>query len=171
MSLSTKRGDGGETSLIGGRRVSKNHPRVRAYGTVDEFTSALGLCRAHCQDAATADFIRSVQINLIYLMGELASETPDGESPHAIKAPHVEELTEKVKQLEQNSGSFKGWVIPGDNIAQGFFDLARTTCRRAEREIVGLKDAGSAVRPEILHYLNRLSDLLWLLGRAQLNSK
>jgi cob(I)alamin adenosyltransferase len=168
MSLSTKRGDGGETSLIGGRRVSKNHPRVRAYGTVDEFTSALGLCRAHCPDPQIADFIRAVQMDLIHLMGELASETPDADSSHAIKASHVEELTAMVKTYEAASGSFKGWVIPGDTIAQGFFDLARSTCRRAEREIVGLKDSGDAVRPEILHYLNRLSDLLWLLGRAQL---
>jgi cob(I)alamin adenosyltransferase len=168
MSISTKRGDGGETSLIGGSRVSKNHPRVRAYGTVDEFTSVLGLCRTHCPDAKTADFIRSVQMDLIHLMGELASETTDGNNPHAIKASHVEQLTAAVKTKEQACGSFKGWVIPGDNPAQAFFDLARSTCRRAEREIVRLKESGADVRPEILHYLNRLSDLLWLLGREQL---
>jgi cob(I)alamin adenosyltransferase len=166
MGISTKRGDAGETALASGRRVSKNHPRVCAYGTVDELTSALGLCRAHCEDADTVEFIRGVQLHLIYLMGELASEKSQFPVEKSIQARHVDELSDKVKAKEASSKPFNGWLIPGESIVQAFFDHARSTCRRAEREIVALQETGVTIRPEILQYLNRLSDLLWLIGRG-----
>ena len=170
MSIATKRGDAGETSLLFGRRVSKTHPRVIAYGGVDELGSTLGLCRAHSSNEATKTLLREVQGELIYLMSELATDDADHERWHekygesAIGNTQVERFTKLIKEKEQHI-QFRGWSYPGENPAEAFFDQARTTCRRAERGVVELKESGVAVRPELLQYLNRLADLLWLQGR------
>ncbi len=170
MSIATKRGDAGETSLLFGRRVSKTHPRVIAYGGVDELGSTLGLCRAHSTDEATKSLLREVQGELIYLMSELATDDADHERWHekygesAISNTQVDRFTELIKAKETHI-QFRGWSYPGENPAEAFFDQARTTCRRAERGVVELKESGVAVRPELLQYLNRLADLLWLQGR------
>ena len=170
MSIATKRGDAGETSLIFGRRVSKTHPRVLAYGGVDELGSALGLCRAHSADEGTRKLLRDVQAELIYLMSELAADDADQTRWHekygatAIRTEQIERFNALIQDKEAKI-SFRGWTYPGENPAEAFFDLARTTCRRAERGVVALKESGGHVRPELLQYLNRLADLLWLQGR------
>ncbi len=170
MSIATKRGDAGVTSLLFGRRVPKTHPRVVAYGGVDELGSSLGLCRAHSADDTTKALLREVQGELIYLMSELATDDGDQARWHekygenAITNENVERFTNLIKEKEQHI-QFRGWSYPGENPAEAFFDQARTTCRRAERGIVELKESGVAVRPELLQYLNRLADLLWLQGR------
>lgn len=170
MSIATKRGDQGTTSLVFGRRVAKDHPRVAAYGSVDELNSALGLCRAHAQGSRAREFILATQHELISLMAELAVDNADQErylrkAEHPITEDNLARIDEMVALLEAQTGGFEGWILPGENPAQAFFDQARTTCRRAERMVVTLQSKGGVVRPVLLQYLNRLADALWLLGR------
>ena len=170
MSISTKRGDDGSTSLLFGKRVSKTHPRVMTYGGVDELSSALGLCRAHCQHSETKSQLLEIQKQLIQMMAELATDDADQPRYHE---KHGEQAiqTEAVKALgalviEKEKGiRFEGWTYAGDSIADACFDQARTTCRRAERGLVALKETGATVRPELIQYLNRLADLLWLWAK------
>jgi cob(I)alamin adenosyltransferase len=171
MSIATKTGDEGETSLMYGRRVPKTDPRVDAYGCVDELNSALGLARASAQDSFTADQILAVQKELVLVMGELATASEDmdrylkgGFQPTT--AAMTDRLTAVVDDLEKNRlGEFKDWAIPGKTMNAAALDLARTTCRRAERRVAALMTADPKFNREILRYLNRLSDLCWLLAR------
>jgi cob(I)alamin adenosyltransferase len=171
MSIATKTGDSGTTALLYGKRVPKTHIRVTTYGQVDELGSALGLCRAHTEDAAAKAIIREVQGELVYLMSEIATDDADQARFHdkyaeqAISPAAVERLTTQIKVKETTAGSFNGWTYAGETVAQAFFDQARTTCRRTERSLIELKESGADVRPELHQYLNRLADLLWLLGR------
>lgn len=171
MSISTKRGDDGTTALLFGKRVPKNHPRVMTYGRVDELNSALGLCRAHANHHTIQKQILKVQQELVYMMSELATDDADQGrltekfGKKLITAERVEALTVLVHTLESREGGFKGWSTPGNTPADGFFDLARTTCRRCERGLITLQDSGASVRTELIAYLNRLADLLWLWGR------
>ncbi len=170
MSISTKRGDDGTTALLFNKRVPKTHPRVMTYGRIDELASALGLCRAHSADSETQELLLTIQKQLVNYMGELATDDVDqarylekyGE--HAITAEMIETFSALVVEKEKYI-KFQGWTYPGDTLADAFFDAARTTCRRAERGVVALKESGAIVRPELIQYLNRLADLLWLLGR------
>jgi cob(I)alamin adenosyltransferase len=140
------------------------------YGRIDELNSALGLCRAHTTDDATAALVLNIQKQLVQYMGELATDDADQArymekyGDDAINAAMVAQFSELVVEKEK-SIRFKGWVYPGDTVADAFFDSARTTCRRAERGVVALKESGAIVRVELIQYLNRLADLLWLLGR------
>jgi len=170
MSIATKRGDDGTTSLLFNKRVPKTHPRVMTYGRIDELASALGLCRAHSDQAAAKELLLRVQKQLINYMGELATDDADqarylekyGE--HAISTEMIDAFTALVTEKEKGI-QFKGWSYSGDTVADAFFDSARTTCRRAERGVVALKESGAVVRPELVQYLNRLADLLWLMAR------
>lgn len=167
MSIVTKTGDRGETSLMYGRRVSKTDPRVDAYGRVDELTAALGLARAFCQDEFVAKEILAAQKDLIILMGELATAREDldrylKDGFKLTTAEMVDRLTGVIVDLEKDKSLYpKDWVIPGGNTVSAALDLARTTCRHAERSVASLKDFNA----EILRYLNRLSDLCWILAR------
>jgi cob(I)alamin adenosyltransferase len=168
MSIATKTGDSGETSLMYGRRVQKADARVEAYGSVDELNSALGVVRVSTSDAFTLEQVYSVQKELIIVMGELATAGDDLErfqkdGYQLTNSAMVDRLTEAIHHLENEKLShFKGWAIPGSTAASAALDVARTTCRRAERRVASLH---SNHNPEILRYLNRLSDLCWLLGR------
>lgn len=172
MSISTQRGDDGTTALLFNKRVTKTHPRVMTYGQIDELGSALGLCRAHTQDDATKEFLLTIQKQLVHYMGELAAADEDQErylekyGAQAISAAMITGFTALVHEKEKNS-KFQGWIYPGETVAEAFFDKARTTCRRAERGVVALQESGATVRPELIQYLNRLADLLWLVGREQ----
>jgi len=136
MSIATKTGDSGTTALLYGKRVPKTHIRVNTYGQVDELGSALGLCRAHTEDAGAKAIIREIQGELVYLMSEIATDDADHGRFHekyteeAISATAVERLTQQITDKEAIAGSFKGWTYAGETIAQAFFDQARTTCRR-----------------------------------------
>jgi cob(I)alamin adenosyltransferase len=165
MSISTMRGDAGETSLAGGVRVSKASERVEAYGTIDELNSSIGVARSMCDDAEMAAFTRSVQQDLFTIGASLAT-APEGPTQEAvIDAALVERLTAEVHRIEAIEGVLADWSMPGEHKAAAAFDMARTICRRAERSIVRLQESGTAVQPTILAYVNRLSDLLWLVGR------
>lgn len=171
MSIATKTGDTGTTALMYGRRVSKIHPRVEAYGTVDELNAALGLARVNVSDPWITDAIFSIQKQLVILMGELAVATEDreryaGNGYDFVTVEMVDGLTAIVDELEKNRQvNFKHWATPGYNAASASLDVARTVCRRAERRVVELADAGEPINPEIVRYLNRLSDLCWLYAR------
>lgn len=167
MSIATKTGDAGETSLMYGRRVPKTDQRVATYGCVDELNAALGMARVASTDAFVAEEILAIQQELIVVMGELATAPEDlprytKDGFQVTSATMVDRLTAIVDDLEKNKlGQFKGWAIPGRTMMSATLDVARTTCRRAERAVAALESAN----PEILRYLNRLSDLCWLLAR------
>ncbi len=171
MSIATKTGDAGQTSLMYGRRVSKTDSRVDAYGCVDEVNTALGMARVTATDAFTIDLLLSVQKELILVMGELATAPQDLErylkdGYQVTTAPMVDRLTAAIDELEKDKLlHYKGWAIPGSTTVSAALDIARTTCRRAERRVAALGEGSGDLNPEILRYLNRLSDLCWLLAR------
>src|SRR3954453_2457788 len=167
MSIVTKGGDQGETSLMYGRRVPKNDPRVEAYGAVDELTAALGLARALADDQFVSDQIVAIQKDLITVMGELATIPEDlarylKDGFKQTSPEMVERIGSVIVDLEKDKELYpKDWVIPGKSATSAGLDLARTACRRAERRVTDL----TGVNPEIVRYLNRLSDLCWILAR------
>jgi cob(I)alamin adenosyltransferase len=165
MSIATKRGDGGETGLAGGIRVSKGHLRVEAYGTVDELNTFMGLARVMNDDTEVKDLVKTLQREL-FKVGSALATAPNGRKPEPpITSEMVDALTARVHRIEATDGILADWSIPGEHPASAAFDVARTVCRRAERQVVRLVESGEPVNPQVLAYLNRLSDLLWLLGR------
>ena len=170
MSIVTKTGDKGETSLMYGRRVSKADPHVAAYGCLDELTAALGLARSFSTDQSTSDQILSAQKDLIIVMGELATAPVDRERYvndgfQLTTSAMVNRITSVIFNLEKDKSLYpKDWVIPGGSNLSAALDFARATCRRAERQIAA-SSADTDLNPEILRYLNRLSDLCWVLAR------
>jgi cob(I)alamin adenosyltransferase len=170
MSIVTKTGDSGTTALMYGRRVPKNHPRVEAYGAVDELNAALGVARATAAEKFISENLLAIQKQLVTVMGELAVLPED--LPRYVKdgfgtvLPEMTvQLDRLVKEIEAQNVSFKGWATPGATPVSAALDLARTICRRAERRICDLNQAGDLKNPEIIIFLNRLSDLLWLFAR------
>jgi cob(I)alamin adenosyltransferase len=170
MSIATRTGDDGTTALMYGRRVGKADPRVEAYGTVDELNAALGLARAHAALPLVREELPAVQKQLVALMGELAVAPEDivryrGSKKYAKLEPaalaHLDEL---VARIEAGKIAFDGWATPGASVASAALDVARTVCRRAERCVVELAPE-SSVDNLTIRYLNRLSDVLWLLAR------
>ncbi|HNQ74255.1 MAG TPA: cob(I)yrinic acid a,c-diamide adenosyltransferase [Verrucomicrobiota bacterium] len=170
MSIVTRTGDKGTTALMYGRRVGKNHPRVEAYGCVDELTAAIGLARAQAAGQPVQEHLLVVQRDLIVLMGELATAKEDlpryVQDGHRLVTPELTgRLEELVRQFEAQTTFPKDWAIPGSGMGSATLDLARTICRRAERRVCALQEAGRPQHPEMVIYLNRLADLLWLLAR------
>jgi cob(I)alamin adenosyltransferase len=166
MSIATKHGDKGDTGLIGGARVSKADVRVEAYGTVDELGASMGFARSICGDAEVNELTKAVQRELFVVAGAIASPAGGQESKTTYVTPEmVEALTEHVTRIEATEGLLSDWSLPGDHPAAAAFDVARTICRRAERAVVRLAETGVELNPHVVPYLNRLSDLLWLLGR------
>ena len=154
-----------------GRRVSKSDPRVEAYGSVDELNAALGVARVSCHDQFVGEAILQIQSELITVMGELATAAED--LPRYLSggfsltsSSMVDRLTGVIDNLEEDKQLYdKGWAIPGSTLLSAYLDLARTICRRAERRVTVLAIDTPPQNPEILRYLNRLSDLCWLLAR------
>jgi cob(I)alamin adenosyltransferase len=171
MSIVTKTGDKGETSLMYGHRVSKGDPRVDAYGCIDELTAALGLARSVSTDKFISDEILAVQKDLIVVMGELATAQNDRERYvkdgfQLTTAAMVDRVTAVIVDLEKDESLYpKDWVIPGATSVSAALDFARATCRRAERHIAAVSINELDFNVEILRYLNRVSDLCWILAR------
>lgn len=152
------------------RQVPKCHPRVEAYGAVDELNAALGLARAAAEQGVLAENLATIQKDLVVLMGELATAEEDlaryAKDGYSLVAPAMTSALEtRITELETANKPGKGWAMPGANTKAAALDLARTICRRAERRVCALQDAGQLSNPEIVVYLNRLSNLLWLLAR------
>jgi cob(I)alamin adenosyltransferase len=171
MSIVTKTGDKGETSLMYGHRVSKGDPRVDAYGCIDELTAALGLARSVSTDKFISDEILAVQKDLIVVMGELATAQNDRERYvkdgfQLTTAAMVDRVTAVIVDLEKDESLYPmDWVIPGATSVSAALDFARATCRRAERHIAAVSINELDFNVEILRYLNRVSDLCWILAR------
>jgi cob(I)alamin adenosyltransferase len=163
-SIATQLGDDGQTSLVGGQRVSKGALRVESYGTVDELNAALGFARSICSDEGIATATLAIQRELFQVAAALATPTEARKGAPPVTQAMVDELTGQVHALEAVSGLLSDWSVPGGDPAGAFYDLARTVCRRAERCVVRLGEE-EELAPHVLAYLNRLSDLLWLFGR------
>lgn len=154
-----------------GRRVSKADRRVDAYGCVDELSAALGLARSIASDKFVSDHIFGVQKDLVVVMGELATAPADRERYlkdgfYPATGEMVDRITGVIFDLEKDRSLYpKDWVIPGGNKLSAALDFARTTCRRAERHIATFSAGEKDFNPEILRYLNRLSDFCWILAR------
>jgi cob(I)alamin adenosyltransferase len=152
-----------------GRRVSKDSPRVEAYGEVDELNACLGVARAQIQSSGKS-LLEKIQKALVGLMGELAVATEDlpryeADGYARIKDEDLALLDKEIERFEKDAPPAKGWSTPGGNSAGAALDLARAVCRRAERGVWRLEKKEGNVRTIIPRYLNRLSDLLWLLER------
>jgi cob(I)alamin adenosyltransferase len=170
MSITTKNGDDGTTTLMYGRRVPKTHPRIEACGTVDELNAALGVAHASVHH----DFVRNnlliIQKDLIVLMGELCVQPEDVSryvrDGYSLVTPTMTAMLDVlVDEIEGQKVVPQGWAMPGATPSGATLDQARTICRRAERRVCALRDSGELKNGEIVIYLNRLSDLLWLFAR------
>src|ERR1700722_13824743 len=159
-SISTRRGDDGSTSAPGGARLSKGNLRVEASGCVDELNSQLGVARAFCGDAKLATTVESIQREL-FTIGSAISTKPDGRKPvPEITDAMVDRLDALVEHYEATPGIVRDWTIPGGHMTSAHFEVARTVCRRAERNIVRVIASGETLQKNVLKYVNRLSDVL-----------
>src|SRR5207244_10713732 len=170
MSIVTKTGDKGETSLMYGRRLSKADPRVDAYGCIDELTAALGLARSVSTDKFLSDEIFAAQKDLIVVMGELATAPSDRERYltdgfHLTKAEMVDRITAVIFDLEKDTSLYpKDWVIPGGTAVSAALDFARATCRRAARRLAGSSPGEKHLDRELGRYVKRLCGICWFLA-------
>lgn len=169
-SIATRTGDNGTTGFLYGQRVPKDHPQIEAVGAFDELNAAIGFAKATCPDADKRAELERIQKDLVNLMGEIACAETDAARYADSKFPKLTDadlarIDAGVAALEAQNIRFDGWATPGANLHAAALDLARTTARRAERRLVGLPAHGRTVRPLLGHYINRVSDLLWLLAR------
>jgi cob(I)alamin adenosyltransferase len=165
MSISTKGGDGGQTSLTGGKRVSKADLRVEAYGTVDELDATLGFARSICTNPEISSAVHEIQKTLFRVGSALSTPSAKGKAASLLSAEDVDQLTEMVHAIEAKEGILSDWSLPGAHTESAAFEVARTVCRRAERCIVRLIESGAGDYAQPLAYINRLSDLIWLFAR------
>lgn len=164
MKVYTKKGDKGETSLIGGIRVSKTHQRIEAYGTIDELNSFIGLIRDSSINKGKDEVLTDIQNKLFTVGSELAS-APESK----MKIPHVEDadielLEREIDEMDSSLEPLKNFILPGGDMTASYCHVSRCVCRRAERRVIELS-AENEVDEKIIRYLNRLSDYLFVLAR------
>lgn len=169
-SITTRRGDDGTTSLLYGQRVAKDDPQIEALGACDELNTALGFARAAGGDAASSSLLLAIQKDLVALMGELACASADIARYRESKFPKLDSeslarVDAAAAALEARGLRFDGWATPGATPLAAAYDCARTTARRCERRLVTLAKHGREVSSLTMAYINRVSDLLWLLAR------
>src|SRR4029450_12055926 len=169
----TRAGDGGETALVGGRRVPKDAPRIEAYGTIDELNAVVGLARVFNAEPLKkgkdyrwlAEVFRRIQNELFDLGSELATpEDAAYEGMHRVGEAQVTALEQLMDRCQKDLKPLKSFVLPGGGRVGGFLHQARTVCRRAERRVLALARV-ETISPWPLKYVNRLSDLLFVLSR------
>ena len=169
MKIYTKTGDEGETGLFDGTRVPKHDPRVEAYGEVDELNALLGTVRAFLTDEEVGVVLAAIQRDLFAIGAQLA-DPKFGEKKRKEKVTlnegRVKELEEIIDRCEAELPPLRHFILPGGSHAGSLLHLARTVCRRAERRTIGLKHQGIPVSPILIMYINRLSDLLFVLARV-----
>jgi cob(I)alamin adenosyltransferase len=170
MSIATRKGDDGTTGLMYNRRVPKSHPRVAAIGAMDELNAVIGMARALNGPGFVGDNLLTIQKDLVTFMGELATLPEDLERYRTdgfqIITPELTSKLDKlVAEIEGQGISYRGWATPGANAKCGSLDVARTVCRRAERGVQGLREDADLQNAEMIVFLNRLSDVLWLMAR------
>lgn len=163
----TKTGDDGETGLFGGPRVAKDDVRIEAYGAVDEVNSFLGLARCEKLSTETDALLAAVQNELFSLGAELATPNPSKHGTELISQRQIEALEQAIDKHDAKLAALRTFILPGGTRAAALLHVARTVCRRAERRVVTLRRTNrNTVRTECIVYLNRLSDLLFVLARA-----
>lgn len=167
MRIYTKTGDDGTTGVLSNRRIPKDDPRIEAYGTVDELNSVLGIARSHGLDSRLDEFVGRLQSELFALGSALADPLPQGPFHNVITDAHVAALEEAIDALEAELTPLNQFILPGGTLAASHIHLARTVCRRAERLVVKLSRLQNEDVPKtLIVYLNRLSDLLFVLARV-----
>ena len=167
MKIYTKTGDDGQTGLFGGPRVSKDDPRIEAYGSIDELNAALGLARCEPLPPEIDAILARVQNELFDLGAELATPDPQAYNLATLGPPHIGSLEAAIDRHETGLPPLKQFVLPGGTRGAALLHLARTICRRAERRLVTLMETSAQpIGPHGLVYINRLGDLLFVLARA-----
>lgn len=160
----TKKGDKGQTSLFGGKRLSKHHLRIETYGTVDELNAYVGLVRDNVEDESLREELKSIQDTLFTLGGILAS-APGKKPDHLnVEVDDITLLEQGIDKMEEGLPALKNFILPGGHTIVSYCHLARVVCRRAERRAVGLSQE-EEVDEIVIKYLNRLSDYLFVLAR------
>jgi cob(I)alamin adenosyltransferase len=164
----TRKGDEGETSLGGGQRVPKDSARVAAYGTVDELNSAVGVALAHGLSPRLMETLTVIQNELFHLGSDLAFREEDKQASQLpqVEERHVQKLEELIDELNEVVGPLQNFILPGGSIGAAHLHAARTICRRAERDVLALSRA-EPIGPWVMAYLNRLSDLLFVMARYE----
>lgn len=162
----TKTGDKGTTSLVGGTRVPKTHVRLEAYGTVDELNSNLGLLNTYLQNEDERDFILGIQHKLFVIGSHLATDQEKTrlKSASIISAGDIESIEREIDKLDEQLPELRAFILPGGSRGAAVCHICRTVCRRAERRILALSET-TTVSPEVLAFVNRLSDYLFVLSR------
>ncbi len=167
MKIYTRTGDAGSTGLFGGPRVSKDDDRIEAYGTVDELNAALGMARAADPGETMDAHLQAIQSELFSIGAELATPDPDQHQLRIIGATHIAQLEAWIDEYEAQVEPLKHFILPAGCAASANLHLARGICRRAERRVVTLvRHHETNVSEELMVYLNRLGDLLFVLARA-----
>jgi len=165
----TKTGDAGETGLFGGGRVRKSHPRVEAYGAVDEVNAVLGLARTTVREPGIVAGLPPIQADLFAIGAHLATDVPEGRPKPKLPAlpeHRIASLEQWIDEAESALPELRSFILPGGSPGGAALHMARTVCRRAERRVIELA-TGDDVAPAIIVYLNRLSDLLFVLARLE----
>lgn len=167
MKIYTRVGDAGQTGLFGGPRVSKDDIRIEAYGTVDELNAAIGVARAASPPAAIDEVLGRVQNQLFTVGAQLATPQPEEKGVPMIRVDQIRAMETDIDRFEDRLPPLKQFILPGGTNAAAKIHFARTVCRRAERRVVSFANAAPEnVSSELLAYMNRLSDLLFVLARA-----
>jgi len=171
-SIYTRKGDDGETSLGGGQRVPKDAPRVAAYGTVDELNSAIGGAVAHGLSPRLMEALPVIQNELFHLGSDLAFRKEDKQQYQLpqIEERHVQKLEELIDELNEVVGPLQNFILPGGSSGAAQLHVARTICRRAERDVLTLARE-EPIGPLVMPYLNRLSDVLFVMARYENNQR
>ena len=163
MKIYTRTGDGGETALFTGGRVRKDDVRVEAYGTVDELASHIGLLRSEDIPADVTEALEGVQ-NALFVVGGILAD-PEGRVTHDPRSWRTDDLESWIDSMDAELQPLKAFILPGGSRAASHAHVARTVCRRAERRVLALREDRGGVPEEVLAYLNRLSDTLFVLAR------
>jgi len=166
MKIYTKQGDTGQTSLFGGVRAEKNDPRIVAYGTIDELNSILGIVISHQPSDTGLKILKDIQQSLFVVGADLATPEDKKKRIERIDQPEIDQLENWIDELQDHLPDLKSFILPGGTHVGAHLHLARTVCRRAERAIVSCKQQKS-VSENLLIYINRLSDLLFVMARYE----
>lgn len=165
MKVYTKKGDAGETALLGGRRVSKSHMRIEAYGTLDELNAFVGLLRDHVSLENTIEQLLEIQDRIFTIGSHMAMDKEDSKMKLPdIRKTDITDLEQWIDEMEAELEPMRSFVLPGGHVTLSYCHVARTVCRRVERATVSLAHE-EHINPDILSYINRLSDYFFMLGR------
>lgn len=167
MKIYTRQGDKGHTSLFGGERVQKNCPRAAAYGSIDELNALLAMAKNLCRSEEIKGILLALQNELFKIGTDLATKLSARSRVSRIKMEDWQKLESEIDRLDKNLPPLRDFILPGGLSGAACIHLARSVCRRAERRIVTLMQAEDDINPELLRYVNRLSDLLFVMARYE----